>query len=72
MLIDLNYKDLLYDNEEKYTIDTEYIERIIDEREKHKLIIFFKECLSPIIYYYTDNEEEKINNLIKMLKDFKN
>ena len=28
MFVDLNYKDLLYDNEEQYIIDTEYMERI--------------------------------------------
>lgn len=68
MFVDLNYKDL-YGNKKRHIINTEYIERIFDEREEHKLMIFLKDNSSTINCYYTTDDEYQIDSFItKILK----
>ena len=68
MFVDLNYKDL-HGNKKRCIINTECIERIFDEREEHKLMIFLKDRPSAMNCYYTIDDEYRIDNFMtKVLK----
>ena len=68
MFVELKYRDL-NGNKKTHIINTEYIERIFDEREEHKLMIFLKDNPSTINCYYTTDDEYRIDSFItKILK----
>ena len=70
MFIDLSYKDL-QGNKKRHIINTEYIKRIFDEREEHRLMIFIKDRPSAINCYYTKDDEQQIDNFMTKVLEIK-
>lgn len=66
MFVELKYRDL-HGNKKTHIINTEYIERVFDEREEHKLMIFLKDNPSTINCYYTTDDEYRIDSFITQI-----